>query len=587
MDIDSFTSLILSIYNNKGVYALLLGSGVSLEAKIMSGWKVTEDLIKKVAVVMGEDIPTDAIAWYKNKFGFEADYSKLLEQLGKKPSELKSLLSPYFEPSEEDEAEGYKRPTAAHKAIAEMAKRGYFKLIITTNFDQLMETALNEQNVKFQTICHELDIEGKVPLYHHPLTLLKINGDYKDCRFRNTEKELSNYPQELIGYLKPVLKNFGLITCGWSASWDIALIKLITEERKHRYSYYLTHLHDDENIKALADKCEGELLKIDGADDFFSEMNEKLMALEAINEMNTEIDGQVAVARVKEYIPDQKKIIKYSDLYERMTNKVITDMKLHVYGEQYPSASLFEKTIIDTIKVLSVILPASIETIKWAKEEHYGPIEESLYKIANRKFSIQGFSYENTKPLNYAVDTIYLYGLGVTCVYYKKFGLLDRLFKLKLDNADDYFTPYIIDRDNCWIMDKQSWLNSLGNMNMKTPFSSTLSHNMRSLFRVINNDTEYDSVFCIFEKLLAMYYYMLVTKASSHDPWPPMGSFVWLPIYFERKRNTTFIDFFEDVKRQKGNSAVIKSGMFEGNFDLYMEALDKVNEIEELAYGRG
>lgn len=35
---------------------LLLGSGVSLEAKIMSGWKVTEDLIKKVAVVMGEDI---------------------------------------------------------------------------------------------------------------------------------------------------------------------------------------------------------------------------------------------------------------------------------------------------------------------------------------------------------------------------------------------------------------------------------------------------------------------------------------------------------------------------------------------------
>ena len=206
---------------------------------------------------------------------------------------------------------------------------------------------------------------------------------------------------------------------------------------------------------------------------------------------------------------------------------------------------------------------------------------------ANRKFSIQGFSYENTKPLNYAVDTIYLYGLGITCVYYKKFGLLDRLYKLKLENADDYFTPYIIDRDNCWIMDKQSWLNSLGNMNMKTPFSSTLSHNMRSLFRVINNDTEYDSVFCIFEKLLAMYYYMLVTKASSHDPWPPMGSFVWLPIYFERKRNTTFIDFFEDVKRQKGNSAVIKSGMFEGNFDLYMEALDKVNEIEELAYGRG
>ena len=53
MIIDNLSSLFLSVYNNKGVYALLLGSGISLEAKIMSGWKVTEDLIKKVAVAQG------------------------------------------------------------------------------------------------------------------------------------------------------------------------------------------------------------------------------------------------------------------------------------------------------------------------------------------------------------------------------------------------------------------------------------------------------------------------------------------------------------------------------------------------------
>ena len=103
MAIDNFSALTLSVYNNKGVFALLLGSGVSLEAKIMSGWKVTEDLIKKVAVIQGDIIPGNAYAWYKDKFGCEAEYSNLLEQLGKKPSELESLLRPYFEPSEEDE----------------------------------------------------------------------------------------------------------------------------------------------------------------------------------------------------------------------------------------------------------------------------------------------------------------------------------------------------------------------------------------------------------------------------------------------------------------------------------------------------
>lgn len=45
--IDTFSSLVMSVFNNKGVYALLLGSGISLPAKIMSGWKVTEDLIKR------------------------------------------------------------------------------------------------------------------------------------------------------------------------------------------------------------------------------------------------------------------------------------------------------------------------------------------------------------------------------------------------------------------------------------------------------------------------------------------------------------------------------------------------------------
>jgi len=47
------------------------------------------------------------------------------------------------------------------------------------------------------------------------------------------------------------------------------------------------------------------------------------------------------------------------------------------------------------------------------------------------------------------------------------------------------------------------------------------------------------------------------------------------------------VDFFNDVLKQKSNSDVIKSGMFEGQFDVYKEALDKVNEVEALAYGKG
>ena len=47
--VDEITRLAMNIYSNKGVYALLLGSGISLSAGILSGWKVTEDLLKKLA----------------------------------------------------------------------------------------------------------------------------------------------------------------------------------------------------------------------------------------------------------------------------------------------------------------------------------------------------------------------------------------------------------------------------------------------------------------------------------------------------------------------------------------------------------
>ena len=47
--VDEITRLAMNIYSNKGVYTLLLGSGISLSAGILSGWKVTEDLLKKLS----------------------------------------------------------------------------------------------------------------------------------------------------------------------------------------------------------------------------------------------------------------------------------------------------------------------------------------------------------------------------------------------------------------------------------------------------------------------------------------------------------------------------------------------------------
>jgi hypothetical protein len=47
------TQLAFSLMENKGVFAVLLGSGVSRAADIPTGWEITLDLIRRVGTAQG------------------------------------------------------------------------------------------------------------------------------------------------------------------------------------------------------------------------------------------------------------------------------------------------------------------------------------------------------------------------------------------------------------------------------------------------------------------------------------------------------------------------------------------------------
>ena len=140
--IEPLLSLAITIHSNKGCYAVLLGSGVSRSAGIPTGWEVILDLARRLARLRNEDCEPDPAAWFKAKFAQDPNYADLLDQLAKSPTERSQLLRSYFEPSPEEREEGRKQPTPAHRAIAQLARLGFVKVIVTTNFDKLMERAL-------------------------------------------------------------------------------------------------------------------------------------------------------------------------------------------------------------------------------------------------------------------------------------------------------------------------------------------------------------------------------------------------------------------------------------------------------------
>ena len=160
--IDPILSLAVSVYHNKGVYSLLLGSGISRSSGIPTGWEIVLDLIRQVAHLREEACDPEPDAWFKRTFGLEPNYSDVLDQIAKSPTERLQVLRGYFEPTEEELAEGRKRPGAAHKAIAQLIARGYIRVVVTTNFDRLLEQALAEIGIQPVVISTEDAVKGAI-----------------------------------------------------------------------------------------------------------------------------------------------------------------------------------------------------------------------------------------------------------------------------------------------------------------------------------------------------------------------------------------------------------------------------------------
>ena len=160
--------------------------------------EVEERLIEQIAATQNVSEANDWHQWYLKQYGKHANYSELLGEMVKTSTERVRLMQKFFEPTTEEKDLGWKLPTKAHKAIANLIKEGYVKVVITTNFDRLLENALEEIGVHPQIIKNESDWETATPIIHSKEpTIIKVNGDYLDCQFRNTTEELDDYPQIL------------------------------------------------------------------------------------------------------------------------------------------------------------------------------------------------------------------------------------------------------------------------------------------------------------------------------------------------------------------------------------------------------
>ncbi len=320
---DPLTQLAFSIYENKGVFAVLIGSGLSRSANIPTGWEITLDLIRRVALAQGQPDQDDWAKWYIENAGKEPNYSELLEDIASSQDERRSILHSYIEPTTQEREEGTKIPTAAHHAIAKMVRAGYIKVIITTNFDRLMENALRENGIEPTVVFSEDSLHGAEPLTHSQCYLLKLHGDYKDTRILNTDNELNAYPDKYNNLLDRIFDDHGLIVSGWSGEWDHALRNALLRTPNRRYpTFWTTRGKLGDGANTLISHRDAKVISTASADEFFPLLYERIETLEKSHRQNP-LSVDLLVNNTKRYLSKPEYRIQLDELFAEEVSELL------------------------------------------------------------------------------------------------------------------------------------------------------------------------------------------------------------------------------------------------------------------------
>ena len=438
--IDPIHSLAFSVQSNPGVYAVLIGSGVSRAAGIPTGWDVTLDLVRKLAAVEKEAPKPDPETWFRIKFGSEPDYSKLLDQLGKTQPDRQQILRRYWEPSDEERTAGEKEPTSAHHAIAALASRGFIKVIITTNFDRLTERALSAAGIEATVLSTEDQIEGAPPLDHIRHLVFKVHGDYLDIRIRNTTTELSRYPREVDQLLDRIFDEYGLIVCGWSGEWDPALQEALERAPARRYTTYWTTRRPPSAIaQRLIAHRRAEVIQIEDADTFFEKVKEDVTAIDEFSKPHP-LSANVAVTKLKRYMPEPRHRIRLSDLIDDTVREILKATAGDGFRADKPEPTtpqLIAKRVQAYDGACSTLTAMAAVAGGWAESEHYWMWQRALKQLSGTKATTGVRNYTVWRDLQRYPATRLLYALGLGAVDRRRLEFLHSLLQVKVNTEQN------------------------------------------------------------------------------------------------------------------------------------------------------
>ena len=565
LDLDPFEALALSLHHSPGSLALLVGSGLSRAAGIPTGWEITLDLVRRYAAAKGVEDAEDWVSWYRTETGREPNYSELLDALASTQSERRDILHRYLEPQAGDS--DARRPTKAHHAIARLVADGRVRVLVTTNFDRLLENALRDAGVEPTVVAHEDALAGAVPIVHARCTVIKVHGDYLDSRIKNTDQELAAYSPAMDTLLDEVFDRFGLVAVGWSGEWDAALRSAILRAPSRRYPFYWAARGDPAPLAAdLIGQRQGRSFQISDADSFFTRLDNTLQALAAAGRPHP-TSAAMAVALAKRYCRDDAFALEWTELLAAEAAKI----RRFVMDPDFHTGTPTNATLNDLIRRFlgqcEILRRVCLVAGRWGGQEAGKAVIRVLRDLQFRELSGGGFTY--VIALRAFAASLCFYWFLVGCAAGERWALALEVLRARIryDDKDEPFVALL----PLVSYETVDWKILEGFENRRTPVSDFLIERLKTEIGDIALGAHgVEALFDDVELLVAIEAGYQRFRVKGMDWfWAPYGRFIW------RDRSKGF----DSVLADGADHPWVKAGLTDGAAETVKKTVEMLREF--------
>lgn len=358
-------------------FCFILGAGASKQSKILTGNDLAKQWMEELKNLYDED---ELVSWKKQKDINDENVAQKYCDIYEKRFELEPLEGYYYLQKVMKD----KNPSFGYSVLVQMLTSTNNNVVITTNFDSLVEDAMFIYTKEKPLVCGHESLAGFIkPIMDRPL-IAKI---HRDLLFdpKNTKEGTSNLSNSWREALINVFKFYTPIVIGYGGN-DGSLMGFLNDIDKINgtlfWCYWNGGQEPDNEVKGLISKHAGYLVPIDGFDEFFIHVSETY-GYETLDNIILKV-AQERADTYNEQFDDLSKNLKVKKVIENIIKKDLgswRNLKLEI--EKITDRKEREVALFESTFKFPDIYELKVDYLKFLKYEikDYNKAEEYYKKL--------------------------------------------------------------------------------------------------------------------------------------------------------------------------------------------------------------